>query len=91
MFGKLSYKGEPAVPLLMFHIDGKPQSADLVVPSATAKADGSFELISPTGIQGLPDKYNVLSLGVGQFPEMANTTWHKEVCHAEKVYCSPHG
>ena len=32
VFGKLSYKGEPAVPLLMFHIDGKPQCADLVVP-----------------------------------------------------------
>src|ERR1700729_1067145 len=41
-FGKLSYKGEPAAgALLVFHFEGKPQSADLVVPSATVEGDGS--------------------------------------------------
>jgi hypothetical protein len=60
-FGKLSYKGEPAVGALMvFHVDGKPQSADVVVPSATVGDDGSFELVSPTGDGAPPGKYKVL-------------------------------
>ena len=53
--GKLSYKGEPAAgALLVFHVDGKPQSGDLVVPSATVEDDGSFKLVSPTGVEPLP-------------------------------------
>jgi hypothetical protein len=60
-FGKLSYKGEPAAgALLVFHFDGKPQSADFVVPSATVEDDGSFELVSPTGDGAPPGKYKVL-------------------------------
>jgi hypothetical protein len=60
-FGKLSYKGEPAAgALLMFHADGKPQSAELVVPSATVGDDGSFQLVSPTGDGAPPGKYKVL-------------------------------
>jgi hypothetical protein len=60
-FGKLSYKGEPAAgAFLMFHVEGKPQSADLVVPSATVEGDGSFELVSPTGDGAPPGKYKVL-------------------------------
>jgi hypothetical protein len=60
-FGKLSYKGEPAAgALLAFHLEGKPQSADLVVPSATVEEDGSFEVVSPTGAGAPPGKYKVL-------------------------------
>ena len=60
-FGKLSYKGEPAAGAsLVFHLEGKPQSADLVVPSATVENDGSFELVSPTGGGAPPGKYKVL-------------------------------
>jgi hypothetical protein len=60
-FGKLSYKGEPAAgALLVFHVDGKPQSGDLVVPSATVEDDGSFKLVSPNGDGAPPGKYKVL-------------------------------
>jgi hypothetical protein len=60
-FGKLSYKGEPAAgAVLLFHFEGKPQSADLVVPSATVENDGSFEVVSPTGDGAPPGKYKVL-------------------------------
>jgi hypothetical protein len=60
-FGKLSYKGEPAAgALLVFHVDGKPQSGDLVVPSATVEDDGSFNLVSPNGDGAPPGKYKVL-------------------------------
>jgi hypothetical protein len=60
-FGKLSYKGEPAAgALLVFHFEGKPQSADLVVPSATVEDDGSFDVVSPTGDGAPPGKYKVL-------------------------------
>jgi Protein of unknown function (DUF1559) len=47
VFGKLSYKGEPAAGAsLVFHLEGKPQSADLVVPSATVEDDGSTPVFS---------------------------------------------
>jgi hypothetical protein len=60
-FGKLSYKGEPAAgALLVFHLEGKPQSAELVVPSATVEDNGRFELVSPTGNGAPPGKYKVL-------------------------------
>jgi hypothetical protein len=60
-FGKLSYKGEPAIgAFLVFHVEGKPQSADLVVPSAIVEDDGSFNLVSPTGDGAPPGKYKVL-------------------------------
>jgi hypothetical protein len=60
-FGKLSYKGEPAAgALLVFHVDGKPQFGEIVVPSATVGDDGSFELVSPTGDGAPPGKYKVL-------------------------------
>jgi hypothetical protein len=60
-FGKLSYKGEPAIgAFLVFHVEGKSQSADLVVPSATVEDDGSFNLVSPNGDGAPPGKYKVL-------------------------------
>jgi hypothetical protein len=59
--GKLSYKGEPAAgAFLVFHLEGKSQSADAVVPAATVKDDGSFELVSPNGDGAPPGKYKVL-------------------------------
>jgi hypothetical protein len=60
-FGKLSYKGQPAVgAFLVFHLEGKEKSADLVVPSATVEDNGSFELVSPSGDGAPPGKYKVL-------------------------------
>jgi tetratricopeptide (TPR) repeat protein len=32
-----------------------------------------------------------VSLGVGRFSEIADTAWHKEVCHAKEVHRSSHG
>ncbi len=59
--GKLLFKGEPAVgAFLVFHLEGQPQSADLVVPSATVEDDGSFEVGSPKGDGAPPGKYAVL-------------------------------
>jgi hypothetical protein len=60
-YGKLLYKGEPAAgAFLVFHLEGKSQSADDVVPSATVENDGSFEVVSPTGNGAPAGKYKVL-------------------------------
>jgi hypothetical protein len=60
-YGKLLYKGEPAAgAFLMFHLDGKPQSGEVVAPSAIVEEDGSFEVASPTGDGAPPGKYKVL-------------------------------
>jgi hypothetical protein len=58
--GKLLFKGEPAVgAFLVFHLAGQPQSADLVVASATVEDDGSFEVASPKGDGSPSGKYAV--------------------------------
>jgi hypothetical protein len=60
-YGKLLYKGEAAAgAFLMFHLDPKPQSGDVVASSTTVEEDGSFEVVSPTGNGASPGKYKVL-------------------------------
>ena len=60
-YGKVSYKGEPAVgAVLFFRPQNKPGVKDVVFPSATVGDDGRFTVRSPGGDGALPGTYTVL-------------------------------